>query len=110
MLADPGAYIGRKLFLTGGAAVSFAELSAALSLELGTPVSYREISLEQAQSRWQARGLPADVVEGLLAFAAYQREGGASAATSDCVSAILGRSPRDIRDFVCDYRAHFVPR
>jgi hypothetical protein len=42
-----------------------------------------------------------------LAIAAYQKAGGATAKVSDAVSRILGRSPRNIRDFARDYASHF---
>lgn len=107
VLRSPAAHAGRKLYLSGGAAVSLHDLAAVLSAELGTVVSCREISLEEARARWLARGRHPGVVEGLLVFAAHQRAGGSTAEPSDVVGSLLGRPPRSLRDFVHDHAGHF---
>jgi hypothetical protein len=48
------------------------------------------------------------MIEAMLAIAAYQKAGGATATVSDKVARILGRPPRSIRDFVRDYASHFT--
>src|SRR5918992_4079051 len=58
-LLKPEEHAGRRYFLTGGEAVGFADVAAVLSEATGKPVRYVPISMEEARSRMQARGLPA---------------------------------------------------
>lgn len=106
-LLRAGAYARQKYFLTGGEAVGYADLAEALSDATGKSVTYRPISMDEARARMEARGVPAAGVEALLAIAAYQRSGGATATVSDKVERILGRPPRTMRDFARDYAAQF---
>jgi uncharacterized protein YbjT (DUF2867 family) len=108
VLRHPDAHAGKKYFLTGGAAVGYADLAAALSETTGRSVTYRPISMEQARSRLAARGVAAPAIDALLAIAAYQKEGGPTATVSPNVQRLLGRPPRTIRDFTRDYAARFV--
>lgn len=106
-LLNPDAHAGQRYFLTGGEAVGFADLAAALTDATGKPVTYRPISMEEARSRMQGRGLPADLIDASLALYAYQKAGGPTAKVSDSVERILGRPPRTIRDFARDHADQF---
>lgn len=108
-LLHPEAHAGRRWFLTGGEAVGYADLAAAVSEATGRPVAYRPLSMEEARARLEAQGLPAFAVDSLLAIAAYQRAGGPTSQVSDKVERLLGRPPRTIRDFVRDHLAAFTP-
>jgi uncharacterized protein YbjT (DUF2867 family) len=107
-LLNPVAHVGRRHFLTGGEAVGFADVAAALSEATGTPVRYVPISMDDARSRMQTRGVPANVIGGTMALYEYQKAGGPTANVSDSVERILGRSPHTIRDFARDYADHFA--
>jgi uncharacterized protein YbjT (DUF2867 family) len=106
-LLHPEAHAGRKYSLTGGEAVSYADLAIALSEATGKTVTYRPISMEDARARMTARRIPGAMIDAMLAISAYQKAGGPTAKVSDSVQRILGRSPRTIRDFVRDYARHF---
>jgi uncharacterized protein YbjT (DUF2867 family) len=106
-LLKPEEHAGRRYFLTGGEAVGFADVAAVLSEATGKPVRYVPISMEEARSRMQARGLPANVINGTMALYEYQKAGGPTAKVSDSVERILGRMPRTIRDFARDYADRF---
>lgn len=106
-LLNPEAHAGRRYFLTGGEAVGLADVAAALSEVTGRTVSYRPISMDEARARMEARGLPAQLIDAMLAIAAYQKAGGATSKVSDSVQRILGRPPRTIRDFARDYADRF---
>jgi uncharacterized protein YbjT (DUF2867 family) len=106
-LLHPDTHAGRRYFLTGGEAIGFADLAAALTEATGNPVTYRPISMEEARSRMQARGVPTALIDGSLALYAYQKAGGPTAKVSDSVERILARPPRTIRDFARDFADHF---
>ena len=108
VLLNPEAHVGRRYFLTGGAAVGLADVAVALSDVTGRTVSYRAISMDEARSRMESRGVPAQLIDATLAIAAYQKAGGATAKVSDSVQRILGRAPLTIRDFARDYADQFA--
>jgi uncharacterized protein YbjT (DUF2867 family) len=106
-LLDPHAHAGHRYFLTGGEAVGFADVAAALSEATGKPVTYRPISMDESRARMEARGLPAELIDASLALYAYQRARGPTAKVSDSVERMLGRPPRTVRDFARDFADRF---
>ena len=107
VLLRPEPHMGKKYVLTGGAAVGFADLAGVLSEVTGRKITYRPISMEEARARLAARGVAAAAIDAMLAIAAYQRDGGPTAAVSPSVERLLGHAPRTIRDFARDYAASF---
>jgi uncharacterized protein YbjT (DUF2867 family) len=107
VLLHPDAHAGKKYFLTGGEAVGYGDLAAALSDATGRSVTYRPISMEEARSRAAARGVAPAAIDAMLAIAAYQKDGGPTATVSPSVQRLLGRAPRTIRDFARDYAESF---
>jgi uncharacterized protein YbjT (DUF2867 family) len=108
ILLQPEAHVGKKYFLTGGEAVGYAEVAAALSEATGTSITYRPISMDEARARMTARGIAEPLIDAMLAIAAYQKAGGPTATVSPSVERLLERPPRTIHDFARDYAAHFV--
>ena len=107
VLLHPEAHAGKKYFLTGGEAVGYADVAAALSDATGRTITYRPISMEEARARLAARGVAAPAIDAMLAIAAYQKAGGPTATVSPTVQRLLGRAPRTVRDFARDYAASF---
>lgn len=107
VLLQPDAHVGKKYVLTGGTAVGYADVAAALSEATGRSITYRAISMEEARSRLVAQGVAAATIDATLAIAAYQKAGGPTAVVSPSVERVLGRPPRTIRDFARDYAARF---
>jgi uncharacterized protein YbjT (DUF2867 family) len=110
VLLHPEAHAGQKYFLTGGEAVGYDDLAAALSSATGRRVVYRPISMEDARARYEARGVSPPLIDAMLAIAAYQKAGGPTAKTSNVLERILGRAPRTIADFARDYADEFRGR
>ena len=106
-LLYPEQHTGKRYFLTGSEAVGLADLAAVLSEAIGRQVTYQPISMEEARRRLEARHTPADLIDAMLAIAAYQKAGAATSRVSDKVQRILGRPPATIRDFVRDYVDRF---
>lgn len=107
-LLHPGRHAGQRYVLTGGSAIGYAELAGALSHALGTPVKYHSLSMDEMRTRLEGQGVGPQMIESMLALAAYQKAGGPTERVSDSVEQILGRPPRTIHDFARDYRQHFV--
>lgn len=107
ILREPEAHVGKKYTLTGGRAVGYDEVAAALAGATGRPVTYHPISMEEARARMEARGTPEFLIDATLAIAAYQEAGGPTERVSDDVAHILGRPPRTVRDFARDYAEAF---
>jgi uncharacterized protein YbjT (DUF2867 family) len=107
VLLHPEGHAGHKYFLTGGEAVGFADLAAALTDLIGRTVTYRPISMDEARAHMETSGTPPDQVEAMLAIAEYQKAGGPTSIVSDKVARILGRPPRTIRDFARDHADRF---
>lgn len=108
VLLHPDPHRGNKYILTGGAAVGYADVAAALTTAIGRPVSYRSISMEEARARMATRGVSPEAIDASLALAAYQRAGGPTAVVSPTVERLLGRAPRSVSDFARDYAAQFT--
>jgi uncharacterized protein YbjT (DUF2867 family) len=107
ILLDPAPHAEKKYTLTGGEAVDYDEVVAALAEATGRPVTYHPISPEEARARMEARGTPDFLIDANLALAAYQRAGGPTERVSDDVARLLGRPPRTIKDFARDYADAF---
>jgi uncharacterized protein YbjT (DUF2867 family) len=96
---------GATYTLTGPAAVTHAEMAAALGAALGREITFTDVPPEAfAQSLHGV--LPPWQVEGLLEDYAHYRRGEA-AAVSPAVMEVTGRAPRDVAQFARDYAAAF---
>ena len=107
-LRNPDAHAGQRYVLTGGTAIGYGELAEVLTDELGKTVTYHALSMDEMRDRLEKQGVGPKMIDSYLALASYQKAGGATARVSDSVADILGRPPRTIRDFVRDYREHFL--
>ena len=108
VLRDPTRHEGRTYVLTGPEAVGMTQVAEAISAATGQDVSYHPISPEQAAERMRAQGIDEGSIRGLLALAAYQRAGGATARVSEDVTKVLGRPARDVIGFAYDYADRFT--
>lgn len=106
-LLHPEAHLNARYFLTGGEAVGYADVAAALSAATGRRVEYRPISMEEARARLEARGVSSEAIDAMLAIAEYQKAGGPTSMVSDAVSRVLGRAPKSLEEFVRDHVGAF---
>lgn len=104
-LTEPG-HEGATYTLTGPAAITHAQIAAALSSALGRDVSFVDVppeafatSLREILPPWQVEGLLED-------YAHYRR--GEAAAVSSAVAEITGNQPIDIQQFARDYASAFT--
>jgi uncharacterized protein YbjT (DUF2867 family) len=103
-LTEPG-HEGATYTLTGPAAITHAQIAAALSDALGREITFTDVppgafaaSLAGILPPWQADGLLED-------YAHYRR--GEAAAVSPAVADVTGRTPRDVAQFARDYASAF---
>jgi uncharacterized protein YbjT (DUF2867 family) len=102
-----GSHIGSSLVLTGGEAVTYDDVAAALTAELGHEVRYTDVPAEVTRDNLLGFGLPAGQVEDILALFEIFRAGYASTVLPT-VQEVLGRAPRSLATFVHDYRSAFT--
>ncbi|MDT0166426.1 NmrA family NAD(P)-binding protein [Actinotalea sp. AC32] len=108
-LADPAAHRDRAWTVTGPEALTYHEVAAALSDELGTTVRYpRPGALRYARHARRTLGLPWGMVAVTTAIYTTARLGLAAGLTDD-VREVLGREPTDLRAFVRRERAAWNP-
>ncbi len=104
-LTEPG-HDGATYTLTGPAAITHAEIAAALTAALGRDITFTDVpplafadSLQGLLPPWQIQGLLED-------YAHYRR--GEAASVSAAVAEVTGRPATDIRQFARDYARMFT--
>jgi uncharacterized protein YbjT (DUF2867 family) len=102
-LTQPGAHSGMAYTLTGGQALSWTQVAAALSLELDRPIRYQPIGLLQARKELRAANLPKAYVNVQLLINIVARVGLAAKITDD-LPRLLGHTPRTLADYLHDNR------
>ncbi len=100
-------HLGEALVLTGGAAVTYTDIAATLTTELGHEVRYVDVPPEVTRDNMLGFGLPAGQVDDIIALFAIFRAGQASA-VSPTVQQVLGRAPRSLATFIQDHRSLFT--
>jgi uncharacterized protein YbjT (DUF2867 family) len=103
-LSEPG-HEGVTYTLTGPAAVTHAQIAAALTAATGHEITFTDAppeafagALHGIMPPWQVDGLIED-------YAHYRR--GEAAAVSPAVAEVTGRPPRDVAQFARDYASAF---
>ena len=96
-------HAGRGYPITGPAAVTFAEVAAALTAA-GHPVTYRDVTPAQTRAALVAAGIAADYAD-LLVGVYARAAAGDHATVTDAVERVTGRGPRDLATYVRDAAA-----
>ena len=91
---------GKAYALTGPAALTRAEVAAALSKVSGREVKY--VAVDDAALRAGMAGAPASLIELMSALFGFVRQGWTAGLSPD-VERVLGRPPRDFAAFAADY-------
>ena len=97
---------GKSYSLTGGEALSAAEMVAVLSEVLGRPIEYVATSEDAARAGMLKAGMPQVVIDALLAWTAGIRAG-VDQQPLPTVEQILGRQAISWRDWVIENAAAF---
>lgn len=92
-----------RLDITGPEALSTAEIAAIANEVFGSSITVTHLSDEQLSSNLISAGLPAPLVELLVAMDANTREGGVDIAT-DTIGRLTGTPARSLREFLTENR------
>ena len=87
--------------LTGGTALTYAQMADAFAAELDHPVTYIDVPADVTRHNLLGYGLPEGQVEDIVLLFDVFRAGYASAVTTDAAE-VLGREPRTRTEFVHD--------
>jgi uncharacterized protein YbjT (DUF2867 family) len=94
-------HAGQGYPITGPAAVTFAEVTAAITAATGRPVGYRSTTPEETRAELLASGVTPDYTE-LLLYLYGNIAAGYSAEVTDVVEKVTGRPARDAATYVRD--------
>ena len=98
----------RRLDVSGPQALTAAQIVAIANEVFGTSIIAVPVSDEQLADGLAAAGLPAPLVELIVAMDANTREGKVDI-VSDTVERLTGKPPRSLREFLIENRAAFTP-
>ena len=99
MLTDPAAHAGRIYTLTGGEALTNAQMVAAISEATGHRVDYIDVPESAARDAMLGMGMPEVVVEWFMSLNLVVKQGWAGGLTDD-VKTLTGHAPRRFVEFV----------
>lgn len=108
LLDDPDRHNGKTYTLTGPRSLTFDEVAEHFGLALGRPITYLPVSDSTKRKTLLGYGVPTWIV-GMLEEYARAYDSGWGDFTTDTVTDLLGRPPRDIADFARDHSAAFTP-
>jgi uncharacterized protein YbjT (DUF2867 family) len=108
LITRPAEHAGKTYNLTGPASLTMADVAAALTQALGTPITAQEIPADAAVAAMTAAGMPewAAEVVGREYSAAYA-SGWGDYTTTD-FTAVTGRPARTMADFARDHAAYLT--
>lgn len=106
-LSEPG-HAGQAYPLTGSESLSYHDVAAIMSAELGRPIVYRRPSFLRFARSMRARGGAADYIAVMLGIYLTTRLG-LAAAVDPSAERLLGRPPITMRQFVRDHRPLWAP-
>lgn len=104
VLLNPSAHAGRSYTLTGGEALSNAQMLGAIAEAAGHPVRYVDVPEAAARDALQGMGMPGSVVDWLMSLHHVVKQGWAAGISPD-VQALTGHAPRRFIDFVAENAA-----
>jgi NAD(P)H dehydrogenase (quinone) len=106
VLRDPAKHAG-KIYSFTGVSTTYGDFAKVIGDVLGKPITYVELSLEQAEQGMKARGMPDWLVAHLIAIARAGANGAFSTENTQPIRDIVGRAPITTRQFVQDHKAAF---
>ena len=107
ILVDPAPHVGRRYVITGSENLTLAEMAEVLTAELGKPVAYVDLPIEQWRTLLVEKvGFPESLATHLAAAAQDHRDGLFSVVT-DIVETITGRPPQSLAEFIRTHGSEF---
>ncbi|MDQ0993718.1 NmrA family transcriptional regulator [Streptomyces sp. V3I7] len=99
LTADDDRYVGQAVTVSGPRLLTFADAVAEIARAAGRELAYRPVSAREYGERLTGSGVPAEEAE-FVADLFESLLDGRNAYLSDGVRQVLGREPRDFRDYV----------
>jgi uncharacterized protein YbjT (DUF2867 family) len=106
VLREPGKHNG-KLYTFSGASTTFGEFAKVIGETIGKPITYVEITLEQAEAGMKSRNMPDWLVAHLVAIARAGHKGAFSREDTGPIREIVGRAPITTKQFAQDFKGAF---
>jgi len=107
ILVDPAPHVGRRYVITGSENLTLTEMAQILTAELGKPVAYVDLPIEQWRTLLVEKvGFPESLATHLAAAAQDHRDGLFSVVT-DTVETIAGRPPQSLAAFIRTHGSEF---
>ncbi len=97
-------HVGRTYELTGPRALTLTDVAEELSTATGRDIRYVPVSIDEYAAAAAENGVPADVIA-ILTYLFGEVLDGRNSHVVDGVRRVLGREPRDFRDFARDAAA-----
>jgi uncharacterized protein YbjT (DUF2867 family) len=107
VVRDPSSHAGKTYEYTGVRS-NFGEFAGAFSEVLGRPITYVQISLDQAEQTMKGRGMPDWLISHQIAIARIAAAGGFSSENVQPFVEIVGRRPVSLKQFVDDHKGAFA--
>ncbi len=104
----PGDHVGQAYTLTGPEAVTFDQVAATLTAELGRPIRYEPASVLGYAQHLHGQGLPVAQVLVQTVLHTGLRKGDAET-VDPTLSTLLGRPGRSLATYVHDHAARWAP-
>src|SRR4029078_13461042 len=92
VLREPGKHNG-KMYVFSGAATTFGEFAKVFGDAIGKPLTYVEITLDQAEAGMKSRNMPDWLVAHLVSIARARHKRGFSPENTKQIQDILGALP-----------------
>jgi NAD(P)H dehydrogenase (quinone) len=112
ILQNPAPHVGKTYPLYGPTELTYPEIAAAAGRELGKPVTYEQISVEDFGLLLASAGGPSAADNGFLLrhleAIVGDQENGLVSGTNAIVKEITGREPMSIEQFVHEHRGAFA--
>ena len=100
--------LANKAFdLSGPESIDHAQVAAVISKTTGTKIIYQDIEPDVLRGGLLSGGVPADYADFLISIFGFLREG-YNATVNGNVKLILGREPRDLANYVKDYKQNLL--
>jgi len=106
VLREPGKHNG-KLYTFTGVSTTFGEFAKTIGEVIGKPITYVEVTLEQAEAAMKSRNMPDWLVAHLVAIARAGHKGAFSQENTQPIRDIVGRAPITTRQFAQDFKGAF---
>ena len=96
-----------KLYSFSGVSTTFGEFAKVIGDTIGKPITYVEITLEQAEAGMKSRNMPDWLVAHLVSIARAGGKGAFSHENTQPIRDIIGRAPITTKQFAQDFKGAF---